>query len=58
MTTLRRALGAARALIPDVLVLAGLLFLAYGAGLYSPPLAYIILGAGLIVIVGLGSRVS
>jgi hypothetical protein len=56
MTRLRRALGAARALIPDAIVLAGLLLVSYGAGLYSPPLAFIIAGAGLIIAVGLGSR--
>jgi hypothetical protein len=56
MTRLGRALDAVRALIPDALVLLGLLLLAYGAGLYALPLGFIVLGAGLIVIVGLGSR--
>jgi hypothetical protein len=50
MTRLRRA----RARINDVLAVAGLVLVAYGLGLYSPPLTPIIVGLGLILLFGFG----
>jgi hypothetical protein len=40
----------------DLVVLAGLGLLAFGLGQYSPPLAPIVIGLGLIVTVGFGSH--
>lgn len=53
MNRLRRAASDAA---PDVLVLAGLGLVAYGAFLLSPPFGPIVLGLGLIAAVRLGTR--
>lgn len=51
-----RVRGALRTYAGDVLVVTGLVLVALGAALYSPPLGPIILGLGLIASVRLGSR--
>lgn len=56
MTYLRRAATLVRASAFDALALGGLALLAYGLGLYSPPLAPIVLGLGLLAAVRFGTR--
>jgi hypothetical protein len=45
-----------RSIAPDLLVLAGILFMAYGAWLLAAWLGFIVLGAGLVAAVGFGQR--
>jgi hypothetical protein len=45
-----------RSWVPDLVVIVGILLVAYGAGLHYAPLGPIVLGLGLIVAVSLGSR--
>jgi hypothetical protein len=47
---------AARRFGGDLLVLAGLVLVAYGAGQFAAPLGPIVLGLGLILAVRLGAR--
>lgn len=55
---IRRALAVAMTYVPDVMVISGVILLAYGLSLYSPPLFPITCGVGLVALVGLGSRAS
>lgn len=56
MTRLRTLLRSIRSSASDLIVLAGLALIALGLGLYSAPLAPIVLGIALIAAVRFGSR--
>ena len=53
---MNRLLFAARRFGGDLLVVAGLCLVAFGAGQYAAPLGPIVLGLGLILAVRLGAR--